>query len=89
VEISRWIATLIFSTLFGIPAFVIHVAFYYTHSTQVVIPGLSVANLVLFLLATVVQVCLCVHALHMHSNVFGAVCMYSIYVCECTPLSYA
>ena len=56
----RWIITLIFSALFGVPAFVIHLTFYYTHSTQVVFPGLSVANLVLFTLATVVQVCICV-----------------------------
>ena len=53
----RWIMTFIFATLFGIPAFVVHVTFYYVHSTtHTVFPGLSVPNLVLFILATVVQV---------------------------------
>ena len=53
---NRWIVTFIFATLFGIPAFVVHVTFYYVHSTHAVFPGLSVSNLVLFILATVVQV---------------------------------
>ena len=53
---NRWILTFIFATLFGIPAFIVHVTFYYVHSTHAVFPGLSVSNLILFILATVVQV---------------------------------
>ena len=53
---SRWILTLIFAAMFGIPAFVAHLTFHYTGYNHMIIPGLSVSNLVLFVLATIVQV---------------------------------
>ena len=55
---SRWILTFIFATLFGIPAFVVHIIYHYgdDDNSPTVVPGLSASNLVLFILATIVQV---------------------------------
>ena len=58
----RWALTFIFSALFGIPAFLIHLKMT-DFDIDPVAPGLSMSNLLLFILSTIVQV----NELHTHA----------------------
>ena len=56
VVLYRWILTLSFTALFGIPALAVHLTFNYHRDDHMITPGLSKSNLILFILATIVQV---------------------------------
>ena len=51
----RWAATFIFAALFGIPGFIIHLKMG-DFDIEPVAPGLSMSNLILLILSTIVQV---------------------------------
>ncbi|XP_070572961.1 copper-exporting P-type ATPase-like [Ptychodera flava] len=54
--IIQWRNTFLFSLIFGLPAFIVMLYFIITGSEKMICPGLSVENLILFLLATPVQI---------------------------------
>ena len=54
-DTCRWAVTFIFAALFGIPAFIIHLRMG-DFDIEPVAPGLSMSNLILLILSTIVQV---------------------------------
>ena len=54
--IRRWKVTFFFSLIFAIPTIIISFA---SLDWNEIVPGLAVEDVVLFLLATIIQVCVC------------------------------
>ena len=55
-EITKWRRTFCFAVAFAVPSMVLMMYFMLTHNHEVLVPGLSYENLILFILATPVQV---------------------------------
>ena len=76
----RWAITFIFAALFGIPAFIIHLRMG-DFDIEPVAPGLSMANLILLILSTIVQV----NTTHTRVTVC-MLCVFTVGVCGLSVL---
>ncbi|CAG0901345.1 unnamed protein product, partial [Darwinula stevensoni] len=54
-EITKWRRTFCFAVVFAVPSMVLMMYFMLSHNHEVLVPGLSYENLILFILATPVQ----------------------------------